>query len=164
MRYALITADGRLHIKDADWPAIRAEVGPEGPAGVVIPPIAPIPNPWFRGWVNDCGHARPEVYSRNAIGSLVLIGLGAAVQPYTGPVVITGWDPNPYAEGPETRGLDDVQAALIGWIHQDAIGALDGKPGAEFESARAVAEWVRTCPAPTLTISSFPAGGDRGTA
>ncbi|MEV8635191.1 hypothetical protein AB0395_26390 [Streptosporangium sp. NPDC051023] len=163
MRYALITTDGELHVKDANWPGIRAEVGPEGPAGVALPPVMPIAAPWFRGWVNDVGHTRPEVYPRNVIGSLVLIGLGAATWPYAGPVVITGWDPNPYTDGPETRGLDDVQAEVIDAIHQDAADALAGKAGEVFEIARTVAEWVRTCPTPALTVS-FPAGGRHGTA
>ncbi|MFD0852378.1 hypothetical protein ACFQ07_09095, partial [Actinomadura adrarensis] len=82
--YALITVDGALEFrKGNDW---RDQLGPEGRARVrTDEPLA--------GFVNDCGLLFPEKYPRNVVGSLVLVALGAPIQPYAGPVVITGWGP-----------------------------------------------------------------------
>jgi hypothetical protein len=161
MKYALIDNDGELHIKDGEY---RAEVGPEGPAAVNIPPMTWAPVPWFRGWVNDCGLVPgfEETYPRNLIGGLVLISMGAGAQPYAGPVVITGWDLRGHGDGPETRDLGDDQIAMIREIHADARRAMAGEAGESLDSARAVAEWMRSAPAPGINIISgadFLGGG-----
>lgn len=156
MRYALIDNDGELHIKNADWSTIRTEVGPEGPAQVRIAPI--LTPAQFRGWVNDCGHLFPDRYPRNIVGSLVLMMLGAAEQPYAGPVVLTGWDPPP---GIEMCDLTDHQIQGLRGVYQDVRAALAGESGEGFDAIREVAEWVRTCPTPTMTISTSPFAGDR---
>lgn len=155
MRYALIDNDGELHVKDGGWLDIRAEVGPEGPVSVRIAPI--LTPAMFRGWVNDVGLFFPDRYPRNIVGSLVLMMLGAAEQPYAGPVVITGWDPPP---GAEMVDLTDDQVQGIRGVHQDVRAALAGDTEETFDAIREVADWVRTTPAPTLTISTLPLGGD----
>ncbi|MEV4093838.1 hypothetical protein [Streptosporangium saharense] len=156
MRYALITTDGDLHIKDAAWPTIRAEVGPEGPARVHISPI--VTPELFCGWVNDCGLSLPDRYPRNLVGSLMLMALGAAEQPYAGPVVLTGWDPPP---GIEMCDLVDHQVQGLLGIYRDIHAALAGQTGQVADDIRAAIEWIRTCPVPALTIHSFLEGGGR---
>lgn len=150
MRYLLIDNDGDLHVKDAAWSEIRAEVGPEGPSGVTIPPHYGWPDTWLRGWVNDVGLLKPETYPRNVVGSLVLTGCGAALHPYPGPVVITGFDQRTR----DVCDLDDELIRTVTEIHADARAAVAGEPGPLYDNAREIAEHVRTCPTPGIRILS----------
>lgn len=152
MRYILIGNDGEFQVKDADWQHIRAEVGPPGPAPVNITPV------WswgldmdMRGWVNDTGHAQPDTCPRNIIGTLVLTGLGAALMPYAGPIVITGWAPR-RLDGLEIRELTGQQIDTIREVYTLSRRALDGEEGDTFAMARAIAETARTAETPTLRI------------
>lgn len=157
--HALITPEGELSFADGEW---RPKVGREGPSRVrLMPEVA------MSGWVNDCGLAMPERYPRNTIGALVLICLGANVQPFAGTVVITGW----HACGncpPRELPLGDGERDYLPHLVDDLTRALDGRPvSAEMqstswpESIRAIAEMVRTAPVPAVHVRtySYPKGG-----
>ncbi|EST24493.1 hypothetical protein [Streptomyces roseochromogenus] len=150
MRYATITPDGELahHDDEPDWHAL---VGPENKARVSLRGLA------VTGWVNDVGLLLPERYPRNVIGSCVLASLGAAVQPYAGTIVLTGWNPDN-----TPRGLLEIEPLPqpvhhLDTVHGDVLKALAGQTPRELspswaESMREVAEHVRTAPAPSLTL------------
>jgi hypothetical protein len=150
MRYAIITPDGELthHDGELDWDAL---VGPEGKARVNLPGLA------VAGWVNDCGLRFPEKYPRTVVGSCVLAALGAMVQPYAGPVVFTGWNPD------NTRlGLIEIcslpqPVGTLDTVHGDVLKALAGQQPRRLseswaESMREIADHVRTAPTPGITI------------
>lgn len=150
MRYAVITPDGELTHHDGalDW---RAVLGPEGRARVNLPGLA------LSGWVNDCGLLDPKRYPRNIVASCVLIALGAAEQPYAGPVVFTGWNPDN-----TWRGLTEIcslpqPVEHLDVVHGDVLKALAGQTPRELspswaEQMREYAEHVRTAPTPGITI------------
>ncbi|MGW1796862.1 hypothetical protein ACWCQN_12835 [Streptomyces sp. NPDC001984] len=150
MRHAIIAPDGELthHDGELDWDTL---VGPEGPARVRLPGLT------VSGWVNDVGHRFPDRYPRNITGSCVLVALGAAIQPYAGPVVFTGWDDDNTALGLlEICPLPQPVAALDN-IHGAVLKALAGQTPRELspswaEQIREIAEHVRTAPTPTLTV------------
>lgn len=148
IRYALIDSDGELHVKDGSYQEARAEVGPEGWDRVRLLPPPGHARDWA-GWINDDGHRLG--LPRNIIGGLVLNGLGATVLPYPGPVVITGWE---YPGQPtEVTSLCVHQERAIREIHAEARRALDGAAaGGWADDARAIAEWMRTAPVPTLIV------------
>ncbi|MFI5973599.1 hypothetical protein [Streptomyces sp. NPDC051452] len=152
MRYALITSDGELtdHDDQPDWDAL---VGTEGKARVHLPRLA------VTGWVSDDGLRFPDQYPRNVVGSCVLITLGARLQPYAGPIVLTGWDPTCTA-----RGLPEICSMprptdFLDTVHGAVLKAINGQTPRDFspswaEQTREVAEHVRTAPSPRLTIRS----------
>ncbi|GII88222.1 hypothetical protein Ssi03_62120 [Sphaerisporangium siamense] len=123
MRYALIDNDGELHVKDAAWPDIARELGEHGTAAVRLAQATPLRG--FRGHVSDCGLAMPDIYPRNVIGSLVLFSLEGGIQPYAGPVVITGFATLPV---PDVTGLDQDMLDLVRMAHSDVRRALAGNP------------------------------------
>ncbi|WP_432169129.1 hypothetical protein [Streptomyces sp. 1222.5] len=151
MRYAVITAAGELshHDDTPDWDAL---IGPEGKARVRLQSgIA------AAGWVNDVGLLFQEKYPRNVVASCVLTALGAALQPYAGTIVFTGWDP-----GNTARGLQEMcdlpqPVTVLDTVHGDVLKALAGQTPRDMspswaESMREIAEHVRTAPAPTLSV------------
>lgn len=149
MKYALIDNDGELHVKDGTYVEPRAEVGPDGWDQVRLPQTQDYPE--LAGWVNGDGHRMG--LPRNIKGGLILTGLGAAIMPYAGPVVLTGW--NPHGEPTEVCGLDDLTVSVIEEIHLDAGRALNGEQGLGYPAARAIAEEMRTAPTPGITIHSL---------
>lgn len=152
MKYALIDNDGELHIKEGSYQEARAEVGSEGWDQVRLARTEGYAA--WAGWVNGDGHRLG--LPRNIVGGLVLTGMGAAIMPYAGPIVLTGW--NPHGMPNEVCGLDDLQADVIREIHDDARRALAGEHGLGFPGARAIAEEMRTAPTPTITIRTINVG------
>lgn len=150
--YVLIDNDGDLHVKDGTYQQARAEVGPPGWDCVRLPSNEGHPD--WAAFVNDDGHRLG--LPRNIVGGLVLTGMGAAIMPYAGPVVLTGW--NPHGMPNEVCGLDDLQADVIREIHDDARRALAGEHGLGFPAARAIADEMRTAPTPTITIRTVSIG------
>jgi len=146
MIYILIDNEGDLHVKDGTYEQARAEVGQPGWDRVRLPSNPGHPD--WAGWVNDDGHRLG--LPRNITGGLVLTAMGAAIMPYAGPVVFTGW--RLHGQPNEVCGLDDIQVAVITDTHDDARRALAGEDGWGFPAARAIAEQMRSAPAPTLTI------------
>lgn len=150
MRYAIIATDGNLthHDGELDWDAV---IGHEGKARVRLPGLA------VTGWVNDVGLRFPKRYPRNITGSCLLAALGAAVQPYAGPVVFTGWNPDN-----TPLGLLEIESLpqpveTLDTVHGAVLKALAGGTPREMspswaESMREIAEHVRTAPTPGLTI------------
>lgn len=170
MKYALIGQDGALQISEGTWAAAAAQLGPEGWSSVRLDQATPALG--WRGAVNDIGLLQPEKYPRNVIGSLMLIALGGNVQPYAGPVLITGFVTPPYAS-PDVTGLDDTQAELLGVLHSDVRRALDQAATPErpdiwkgdhwsawAAEQRRLAEHVRTCPMPRITVITDLPGGE----
>ncbi|MEU4172872.1 hypothetical protein AB0F46_39070 [Streptomyces sp. NPDC026665] len=153
IKYAVISAAGDLthHEGEIDWDAV---IGDEGKARVALRRDIKA-----SGWVNDVGLRFPERFPRNAVGSCVLASFGAAIRPYAGPVVFTGWDPRNTALGlAEICSLPDPVDVLDS-IHGDVLKALAGQTPRDLspswaESMREIAEHARTAPAPTLTIRS----------
>ena len=150
MRYAVIATDGELTHHDAGLD-FKAVIGPEGRARVHLPGLA------VTGWVNDVGLLRPLRYPFNQVGSLVLAALGASIQPYNGPVVFTGWDPDNAARGlTEICPLPEPVTALD-TVHGDVLKALAGQTPRDLspswaEQMREIADHIRTAPTPTLTV------------
>ncbi|MEV7871454.1 hypothetical protein AB0P17_36385 [Streptomyces sp. NPDC088124] len=159
MRYAVISPEGTLSIHHDTEPVdVETLVGPEGRARVRL-----LPSFGTAGWVNDCGLALPERYPRNVVGSCVLYAFGAALQPYAGPVVLTGWSPN--GAGSEVCSLDMPDVMLVS-IHADVRRALANQRLKDFTPSfgtqiREFAEHVRTAPTLGITITtvSIPRGG-----
>jgi hypothetical protein len=150
VRYAVIAADGELtqHDGELDWAAV---IGHEGRARVNLPGLA------VAGWVNDVGLFFPKRYPRNVVGSCVLAALGAVVQPYAGPVVFTGWNPDNTALGLIEIGSLPDPAEYLDTVHGDVLKALAGQTPRELspswaEQMREIAEHARTAPTPGITI------------
>ncbi len=163
MTFIIIDQDGDLHRRDGDptYDALVDAVGPEGYNQVRL-------NPGYRlaGWANDCGLVMPDRYARNPVGSCLLGALGAAQQPYAGPLAVTGWDP--HNDGWEPVPVPDTILAMVESLHTDVRTALAGGDvphqscrcgcGADWAAeVRRYAETVRTGPTPGITILS---GGD----
>ncbi|MFJ1581601.1 hypothetical protein [Streptomyces sp. NPDC088182] len=152
MTYALI-ATGELAFVEGK-PDFEALLGPEGHARVRLHPSFAM-----AGWVNDCGLMRPERYPRAVVGSCVLAAYGAAIQPYAGAVVITGWDASNTARGlPEICSLPIPEASLMS-VHADVRRALAASQTQDLSPSwavqiREIAEYVRTAPTPGLTITA----------
>lgn len=156
MRYAVITAEGDLHLRNEPGhphDLINRAVG--GWFDIVSLQRGST----FGAFVNDCGHLDPDNNPRNVMGSLILVGLGAAALPYAGSVVITGWDPTP-SDASEIRDLTDEAEASLATVHLDlrrCMGLASGEPHAAMVEWWAVdgagyAEHVRTAPAPTPVL------------
>lgn len=151
MKYTVIAPDGELAHRDneIDWDAV---VGHEGKARVQLDPGL-----LSAGWVNDVGLLFPETYPRNVVGSCLLVAMGAAPQPYAGPVVITGWDWDGIPS--EICSLAIPADAMTG-LHRRLRTALagDAAPEDEYEqewaqAMRDFAEHVRTAPNPGITFT-----------
>ncbi len=172
MKYALIDNDGDLHIKDGDWADIERELGTHGWDSVRLTQLSP--SEGFRGHVSDCGLVLPDIYPRNPVGALVMFALGANIQPYAGPVVITGFA-MPRGDDPDVTGLGDDLLDLVRMAHADVRRALEGNSEAERPHEWTPAEWqewaaaqpelaemVRTAESPGIRIISgrdFLGGG-----
>ncbi|MCM1977190.1 hypothetical protein [Streptomyces sp. G1] len=149
MRYAIISPEGELthHTGDIDWNQV---IGVEGKARVHLPGAA------MTGWVNDCGLLDPSRYPRNIVGACVLATLRARIQPYAGPVVFTGWNPDNTPLGlTEIEPLPEPE--LLDMVHGDVVKALAGQTPRQLspswaEQMREIAEHARTGPVPGLTI------------
>ncbi|MFF0597837.1 hypothetical protein [Streptomyces antibioticus] len=149
-RYAVVTPDGTLTHHDGrlDWEAL---VGPEGKARISLPGVA------AAGWANDCGLLYPKRYPYNEVASCLLAVLGAAVQPYHGSIVFTGWNPANTA-----RGLIEIEplpqpVTVLDTVHGGVLKALAGQTPRDFspswaESVREIAEHCRTAHTPGITI------------
>jgi hypothetical protein len=153
MRHALISTDGDLthHDTAVDW---RTILGPEGRARVPLAERAAA-----AGWVNDVGLLYPARYPRNVVGSVVLVALGATIQPYAGPVLFTGWNPGNTALGLLELGDLPRPVEFLDVVHGDVLKALAGQTPREMspswgEQMREIAEHVRTAPTPGITIST----------
>lgn len=148
MRYAFIDTDGQLHMRDGDP---LAHFKAHGHAQVRLTRALPI-----RGWVSDCGLILPDVYARNPVGAAMLCTLGAGIQPYAGPVVITGWDD--YKEVVPLRGDEVLYLPILCRDVRIAIGldpgeviAPDGRDMTEWaEQVREIAEIARNGEAPPM--------------
>jgi len=158
MRYAVITPSGelahhgdRFGTEDVDWDAV---IGVEGKARVSLRSDLAA-----TGWVNDVGLLDPSRYPRNIVGSCLLAAFGAAVQPYAGPVVVTGWNPEWTKVGlSEICNLPEP-VTFLDTVHGDILKALAGQTPRDLspswaESMREIADHVRTAPTPGLTIRS----------
>lgn len=150
MTYALISTDGELTFAHGEW---RSRIGPEGSSRVPL-----MPESAMSGFVNDCGLVLPDRYARNVIGGLVLACLGGTVQPYAGPVVVTGWHECASC-GPGEAELGDREVSYLSLLVDDLGRALDGRPVSEemqstnlAESIRKVAEVIRTGDVPPIVI------------
>jgi hypothetical protein len=160
--------DGTVHLNPttADLAAVNDAVGEPGMAIVRLHEQHNL-----MGFVNDTGHMIG--LERNVPGSLILVALGAGMQPYAGPVVITGWDWTATArDRSEICDLTDttifrlgviaaaVQAticddrrALPGsiWKHAGAILGV-GFPADMADRMRNYATLVHTAPTPQIEI------------
>ncbi|MFD4258173.1 hypothetical protein ACFWR9_11220 [Streptomyces sp. NPDC058534] len=145
MRYAVIAPDGELthHDGHPDWTSV---IGPEGKARVFLPGVA------VAGWVNDIGLLDQKRYPRNEVGSCVLACFRARVQPYAGPVVLTGWHP--------TTGIGPLpEPEFLDTVHGDVLKALNGQTPRDLtpswaETMREVADHARNAPVPGFTARS----------
>ncbi|MEV7684519.1 hypothetical protein [Streptomyces bungoensis] len=151
MRHAIITVDGGLTHADGhlDW---RTVIGVEGKARVRLRSDIAV-----SGWVNDVDLLFPERYPRNVVGSCVLAALGASVQPYAGPVVFTGWNPENTARGLLELCALPQPVTVLDTVHGAVLKALEGLCPRDFspswaESMREVAEHVRIAPTPGTTV------------
>lgn len=142
--YALID-DKQLHIRNGNY---RHELGPEGPDRVPL-------HPGIRmtAFVNDCGFRLPDRYSRNILGALITIRLGAVFQPLAGPVVFTGW--NPAGCGSEIRDLTPEDVETLTDLHRDYVAALDGTYSRApwwADAVRSQAAALEVADTPTITV------------
>ena len=150
MKHAVVTTTGAVTFADEPLD-LRSLLGIEGSDRVRLHPES-----GMAGWVNGCGLALPERYARNVVGSCLLIALGAAPQPYAGPVVLTGWTwvDGAFWERSDLPHADTALAALV----SDVTAALADEPvpgqSAEWPPAiRAFAETVLTGPVPPPRIT-----------
>jgi hypothetical protein len=77
------------------------------------------------GWASDVGLLMPERFNRNPVASCVLKSLGAAKQPYAGPIVITGFL---YDEWGELLDLTEIQRSEIENLDQAVRAVLANQP------------------------------------
>lgn len=112
------------------------------------------------GYVNDCGLVAK--LERNVVGGVLLAVLGAAKQPYAGPVVLVGWDPGATVLGElEVQSLLPVQIDAVWAIVSDiriVLGMDAGRPVHDdpvwAANVREVAEHIRTGEAPVMRVVS----------
>lgn len=162
MKYLVCGEDGQLDQRSApSYDVALRDVGPEGWDRVRLHNAAALfgPEQDAAAFCNDCGLVMPETYSRNVVGTCLLASLGANVQPYAGPIVLTGWDA--MSSGPEVRALTDEQIAVIRRIHGGIGVALGLAPDTSKPSAarrrwwaamRDVAEVARSGPVQGITM------------
>jgi hypothetical protein len=152
--YIVIDTTGVLHVRPgrATIAAVDREVGPEGWAAVML-----AAGEHLTGWVNDIGLTQPDLYPRNVVGSCVLATLGAAMNPYAGPAVITGRDAaDPESAHPIDLGPESVRLVIL--LHSHVLEVLDGQPRAATSWGKALrryAEQVAAGPTPTLQVTGF---------
>lgn len=148
--YAVINTQGALSMSAGDF---TAEFAPAGPSRINLSasnlPVA--------GWVGGCSLITPGI-RRNPVAAAVLCCLGASIQPYAGPVVITGFRTYPYE--PDACDLDEYVTAYLPTLHRDVritLGLDAGDPPAHLpaewvELVRDVAETARTGSVPPIRI------------
>lgn len=153
--YVVIAPDGSLGFghRMAAW---RGEVGRPGPVHVALHPSMPL-----AGFVNDDGF-RLDL-PRNVRGALLLIALGAGIQPYAGPVVVTGW----HGRGGDVCPLRPREVDHLTRLHADVGRALAREARADDSAIdaphwpgwaadmRAIVPEVADGPAPTMKILEF---------
>jgi len=145
MSYLVIDADGTLHHREARPTAetIRSEVGDWDM-------VRCHRDTSIRGWVGDTGLI--DGSPRNIVGSLMLITSGAAVQPYAGRVVITGWH-----QHTEIEPLAPLRVTSLRMMHSCIEDALAGKTDCPscYRAAVEIAEMVRSAPTPQVQVVSL---------
>lgn len=164
MTYIVIGDDERatltVHPSLPTLPAVEAHLRDMGWNRVYPPPATRMV-----GWVSDVGHCRPDLFSRNIAGSLVMAGLGCNPYPLAGPLVVTGYA---FDEGGWPEPLDDGQipATLALYLAVlDALGTPSPEDLAQYrqgpfyrtefaDTFRDLAEQFRAAPTPTLTFVS----------
>lgn len=133
MGFAIISEEGELSF--TDWHpgahAFRKYLGEDGFDGV---PFAIATD--MRGWVSDTGLLMPERYRRNPVGACMLIALGAGVQPYAGPVAITGFERFPE---PDPVDITERQRVLLldlyAAVSSVVLHGLPSSYGGEWDKA-----------------------------
>jgi hypothetical protein len=158
MKYVVIDEDGQLRQRTApNYNVALRDVGPEGWDRVRLHNVAALFGPEqidMAAFLNDCGLVMPDRYGRNVVGTCVLASFGAGVQPYAGPIVLTGWDPSPDGDDAEIESLTEMQVDAIRVVHADVRRVLGLDPGspaapARWQAAmREVADVARTAPTP----------------
>jgi hypothetical protein len=163
VKYIVIDTAGKLHERHAPGYAVALrDVGPEGWARVRLGPTQTAFGPVesrVAAYVNDCGLIIPH-YDRNVVGACVILALGAPWQPYAGPVVLTGWEPD--SEDTEIRALTDEQTAAVARIHADVRAVLDGADPTDrlprlCQAIRQAAVMVRSGEVPPALLLTDPA-------
>ncbi|MET7395586.1 hypothetical protein ABZS66_19060 [Dactylosporangium sp. NPDC005572] len=163
MKYVIVDEDGQLRQRTAPrYDVALRDVGPEGSDRVGLPNAAAVYGPEHvrtAAYVNGVSALPTSPYQRNLVGSCLLASLGAVVRPYYGPIVIVGWDPEP---GPDVEvvSLTDGQIQGLRQMYDDirvVLRLVPGRPSGLAvprwqDAMRAVAEHVRTGPAPRLTV------------
>jgi hypothetical protein len=169
VKYLVIDTDGHLYQRTAPrYDVALRDVGPEGWARVRLHTAAEVAGPehvHLAGFVNDCGLLFPEKYPRNVVGSCLLASVGASPQPYAGPVLLTGWQEDPYGDEPEVRSLTPDQARHARRMHTDlrrVLGLDAGTPSGDAaprwcRAMRQLAEEVRSGPTPEIRFVTDPA-------
>lgn len=153
MSYLVIDNDGHIHHRTAapTSAAITAEVGEPGWAMVRIGPGLDVAG--AMGWVNDCGHLFELPY--NVVGSCLLASLGAAVMPYAGPVVLTGWHHHDEIVALKPGQVDAMRlmhSDIRRVLHLEAGEPSDVAPDNWRQAMAQVAELVAVAPRPTPVI------------
>jgi len=110
------------------------------------------------GYVNDCGLVFD--LPRNVVGGCLLGVLGAAQQPYAGPVVVCGWDDRATYLGELeveslTPALLDTLRVLVADIRV-ILGMDEGTPSRDdpvwWAYLRAAAGYIRDAQAPVIGV------------
>jgi len=163
VRYLVVDEDGQLWQRSAaSYDVALRDVGPEGWDRVRLHNTAALCGPGrdVAAFLNDCGLVLPARYGRNVVGTCLLTSLGAGVQPYAGPIVLTGWNPLPDGDA-EVEGLTEQQVGVIRRVHGEIRVVLGLAPGTPNPSPahqrwraamRETAEIARTGPTPGVTM------------
>lgn len=115
MRHIVIAEDGALTVETSNPLAPYKEHGWNF--------VYTREHPCLRGFVSDRGFELAINYGRNPVGSVLLMCLGAGVQPYAGPVTITGWH-----AVKEVTALGDGGLDYVTHLHDNVIAALTDQP------------------------------------
>lgn len=131
MKYLLLTTDGDLESRDGDY---AAELGAHGVAHVWLHQMRyPL-----HAMVPESGLLLPELYPFNEVGTALLVSLGAPLQPYAGPVVLTCWD-----TCAEVVGVDEGSGLLLELLHGRIRGALADDPAVPVPKTALLRDWRR---------------------
>lgn len=110
----------RVHEQRPTHALIETLTGPTPPARIAMPRVQ-----GMIGWTNDTTQPAPGTLHRNPVGSCVLASLGAAKNPYAGPIVITGFR---YDEAGEPLDLTEIQHSEIEHLDRAVRAALANQP------------------------------------
>ena len=150
VRYLLIDDDGTASYGYQPFAGARLLLG-DGPA-VRVPLLH---ETHLVGYMGDNAL---DMSPRNVVASVVLMTLGASVQPYAGPVIIAGWNPHPVWIGrgdTDVRTLADEHLRILDKVVGEVRQVLGyDSPCTVAESVRrysaitARAQWVTTAVMP----------------